>query len=71
MKTQSAHVPRIALALAGGGPLGAIYEVGALFIDNQAQPIERRRMARSVARLQQSLGELGSHTASLAAASRP
>src|SRR6188474_852155 len=26
----SVHKPRIALALAGGGPLGAIYEIGAL-----------------------------------------
>lgn len=30
MKTQAQHPPRIALALAGGGPLGAIYEVGAM-----------------------------------------
>ena len=29
-KTSSAKRPRIALALAGGGPLGAIYEIGAL-----------------------------------------
>ena len=28
--TQKARRPRIALALAGGGPLGAIYELGAL-----------------------------------------
>ena len=27
---QRKHTPRIALALAGGGPLGAIYEIGAL-----------------------------------------
>ncbi|MGM9425834.1 patatin-like phospholipase family protein [Hydrogenophaga sp. MI9] len=27
---RSAHAPRVALALAGGGPLGAIYEIGAL-----------------------------------------
>ena len=30
MRKRSSHPPRIALALAGGGPLGAIYEVGAL-----------------------------------------
>ena len=30
MKAPSTHAPRIALALAGGGPLGAIYEVGAM-----------------------------------------
>ena len=30
MKSHAAHAPRIALALAGGGPVGAIYEVGAL-----------------------------------------
>jgi len=30
MKAQHPHAPKIALALAGGGPLGAIYEVGAL-----------------------------------------
>ncbi|OOG44797.1 patatin [Polaromonas sp. A23] len=30
MKKQSGKSPRIALALAGGGPLGAIYEIGAL-----------------------------------------
>ena len=29
-KKSSPHKPRIALALAGGGPLGAIYEIGAL-----------------------------------------
>ncbi|AYQ27216.1 MULTISPECIES: patatin-like phospholipase family protein [unclassified Polaromonas] len=29
-KKPSSHKPRIALALAGGGPLGAIYEIGAL-----------------------------------------
>ena len=29
-KTRRARPPRIALALAGGGPLGAIYEIGAL-----------------------------------------
>ncbi len=28
--TSPAHAPKIALALAGGGPLGAIYEIGAL-----------------------------------------
>ena len=27
---RAAHAPRVALALAGGGPLGAIYEIGAL-----------------------------------------
>lgn len=27
---RSAHTPRVALAFAGGGPLGAIYEIGAL-----------------------------------------
>ncbi|MBP7133460.1 MAG: patatin-like phospholipase family protein, partial [Aquabacterium sp.] len=27
---RGAHKPRVALALAGGGPLGAIYEIGAL-----------------------------------------
>lgn len=30
MRTQTPKRPRIALALAGGGPLGAIYEIGAL-----------------------------------------
>src|SRR5687768_13105651 len=30
MRTRNAKRPRIALALAGGGPLGAIYEIGAL-----------------------------------------
>lgn len=30
MKAQAPQAPRIALALAGGGPLGAIYEVGAM-----------------------------------------
>ena len=30
MKHKSARAPKIALALAGGGPLGAIYEIGAL-----------------------------------------
>jgi NTE family protein len=30
MKRNPARAPRIALALAGGGPLGAIYEIGAL-----------------------------------------
>jgi len=30
MKTPPSATPRIALALAGGGPLGAIYEIGAL-----------------------------------------
>ena len=30
MKQKTKHSPRIALALAGGGPLGAIYEIGAL-----------------------------------------
>ncbi|MCM2251033.1 MAG: patatin-like phospholipase family protein [Ramlibacter sp.] len=30
MKTGNTSAPRIALALAGGGPLGAIYEIGAL-----------------------------------------
>jgi predicted acylesterase/phospholipase RssA len=30
MKAKNQHPPRIALALAGGGPLGAIYEVGAM-----------------------------------------
>ncbi|WP_077592683.1 patatin-like phospholipase family protein [Polaromonas sp. A23] len=30
LKKQSGKSPRIALALAGGGPLGAIYEIGAL-----------------------------------------
>lgn len=30
MKPRPAHSPKIALALAGGGPLGAIYEIGAL-----------------------------------------
>jgi NTE family protein len=29
-RQQAAHKPRIALSLAGGGPLGAIYEIGAL-----------------------------------------
>lgn len=29
-KWRSAHRPRVALAFAGGGPLGAIYEIGAL-----------------------------------------
>ena len=29
-RTNPPHAPRIALALAGGGPLGAIYEIGAL-----------------------------------------
>jgi NTE family protein len=30
MKLKTSRPPRIALALAGGGPLGAIYEIGAL-----------------------------------------
>jgi predicted acylesterase/phospholipase RssA len=30
MTNRPTHAPRIALALAGGGPLGAIYEIGAL-----------------------------------------
>jgi len=30
MTRRKAHAPKIALALAGGGPLGAIYEIGAL-----------------------------------------
>jgi len=30
MKKRPTHSPKIALALAGGGPLGAIYEIGAL-----------------------------------------
>lgn len=30
MKQSKRHTPKIALALAGGGPLGAIYEIGAL-----------------------------------------
>jgi NTE family protein len=30
MAARKTHAPRIALALAGGGPLGAIYEIGAL-----------------------------------------
>lgn len=30
MKPRKSSAPRIALALAGGGPLGAIYEIGAL-----------------------------------------
>ncbi len=30
MKRSKSRAPRIALALAGGGPLGAIYEIGAL-----------------------------------------
>ena len=30
MRTRKSPTPRIALALAGGGPLGAIYEIGAL-----------------------------------------
>jgi NTE family protein len=29
-RARSSGAPRIALALAGGGPLGAIYEIGAL-----------------------------------------
>lgn len=30
MRTRKSSTPKIALALAGGGPLGAIYEIGAL-----------------------------------------
>ena len=30
MTAESRHTPKIALALAGGGPLGAIYEIGAM-----------------------------------------
>ncbi len=30
MKPAVAHPPKIALALSGGGPLGAIYEIGAM-----------------------------------------
>jgi predicted acylesterase/phospholipase RssA len=30
MKGRNPRAPRIALALAGGGPLGAIHEIGAL-----------------------------------------
>jgi predicted acylesterase/phospholipase RssA len=30
MKRKPSQAPRIALALSGGGPLGAIYEIGAL-----------------------------------------
>ena len=30
MNRKTSHPPKIALALAGGGPLGAIYEIGAL-----------------------------------------
>jgi NTE family protein len=40
LQTQQTHLdeksggPRIGLALAGGGPLGAIYEIGALLAVN-------------------------------------
>jgi predicted acylesterase/phospholipase RssA len=37
-RTPSPHRPRTALALAGGGPLGAIYEIGALCALDEALP---------------------------------
>jgi NTE family protein len=41
MKGRTARAPRIALALAGGGPLGAIYEIGALCaLDESLQGLE-------------------------------
>jgi NTE family protein len=41
MKGRTARAPRIALALAGGGPLGAIYEIGALCaLDEALQGLE-------------------------------
>ncbi len=45
MTTRKAQSPRIALALAGGGPLGAIYEIGALCaLDEALQGLDFTRL---------------------------
>jgi predicted acylesterase/phospholipase RssA len=45
MRTRKAKAPRIALALAGGGPLGAIYEIGALCaLDEALQGLDFTRL---------------------------
>ncbi|MDP3619291.1 MAG: patatin-like phospholipase family protein, partial [Ramlibacter sp.] len=45
MTRQKSRKPRIALALAGGGPLGAIYEIGALCaLDEALQGIDFTRL---------------------------
>ena len=36
MGASTSHQPRTALALAGGGPLGAIYEIGAVMALSEA-----------------------------------
>lgn len=45
MKGRNPRTPRIALALAGGGPLGAIYEIGALCaLDESLQGLDLTRL---------------------------
>src|SRR5690242_9694285 len=45
MKNSKKSTPKIALALAGGGPLGAIYEIGALCaLDESLEGIEFTRL---------------------------
>lgn len=49
MTRHKAHVPKIALALAGGGPLGAIYEIGALCaLQESLQGIDFNRLQHYV-----------------------
>ncbi|MDD2845292.1 MAG: patatin-like phospholipase family protein [Rhodoferax sp.] len=49
MTRQKAHAPKIALALAGGGPLGAIYEIGALCaLQESLQGIDFNRLQHYV-----------------------
>ncbi|MCM2340150.1 patatin-like phospholipase family protein [Rhodoferax sp.] len=49
MTRHQAHAPKIALALAGGGPLGAIYEIGALCaLQESLQGIDFNRLQHYV-----------------------
>ena len=49
MTPRKAHAPKIALALAGGGPLGAIYEIGALCaLQESLQGIDFNRLQHYV-----------------------
>ncbi len=49
MTRQKAHAPKVALALAGGGPLGAIYEIGALCaLQESLQGIDFNRLQHYV-----------------------
>jgi predicted acylesterase/phospholipase RssA len=49
MTRQKPHAPKIALALAGGGPLGAIYEIGALCaLQESLQGIDFNRLQHYV-----------------------